>query len=116
MSKHPDPQDQPVKGPDDLERNPGIGQGGKLNRREGLDGVEGDSTVVGDTANNVQSDGSIDPDDRGRALALPIADLQRSAGSPPRSSPDTPRYAPPNPTEHTLAATPGRGFQHRIQP
>lgn len=67
MSKHPDPQDQPVKGPDDLERNPGIDQGGKLNRREGLDAMEGDSTVVGDTANNVQADGSIDPDDRGRA-------------------------------------------------
>ena len=26
MSNHPDPQHQPVKGPDDLKRNPGIGQ------------------------------------------------------------------------------------------
>lgn len=67
MSKHPAPQDQPVKGPDDLERNPGIGQGGGVYRREGLEPIEGESTVVGDTANNVQPDGSIDPDDRGRA-------------------------------------------------
>ena len=67
MSKHPDPKDQPVKGPDDLERNPGIGQGSGVYRREGLAPIEGENTVVGDTANNAQPDGSIDPDDRGRA-------------------------------------------------
>ena len=26
MSQHPAPSQQPVKGPDDLQRNPGIGQ------------------------------------------------------------------------------------------
>lgn len=67
MSKHPTPQDQPVKGPDDLKRNPGIGQGAGVYRREGLEPIEGESTVVGDTANNAQPDGSIDPEDRGRA-------------------------------------------------
>ncbi len=67
MSKHPAPKDQPAKGPDDLERNPGIGQGSGVYRREGLEPIEGESTVIGDTANNVQPDGSVDPDDRGRA-------------------------------------------------
>lgn len=67
MSKHPAPQNQPVKGPDDLERNPGIGQGGGVHRQEGLEPIEGESTVVGDTANNVQPDGSLDPGDQRRA-------------------------------------------------
>jgi hypothetical protein len=66
MSNHPDPQDQPVKGPDDLERNPGIGQSSGLDRREGLDPIRGDSTVEGDTANNAGPGGAIDPDDRRR--------------------------------------------------
>jgi len=67
MSNHPDPQDQPVKGPDDLERNPGIGQSSGVNRREGLEPIAGDSTVEGDTANNAGPGGAADPDDRGRA-------------------------------------------------
>lgn len=66
MSKHPAPDDQPVKGPDDLERNPGLGQGGGVYRQEGLEPIEGESTVEGDTGNNVQPDGSIDPNDQGR--------------------------------------------------
>lgn len=67
MSKHPDPQDQPVNGPDDLERNPGIGQSPGLDRREGLEPIRGDSTVEGDTPNNAGPGGAIDPDNRGRA-------------------------------------------------
>ena len=66
MSKHPDPQHQPVKGPDDLKRNPGIGQSPGLNRHEGLDEIEGDSTVEGDVENNAGPGGAIDPEDRGR--------------------------------------------------
>ena len=66
MSNHPDPQHQPVKGPDDLKRNPGIGQSAGLNRREGLDDIEGDSTVEGDVENNAGPGGAVDPDDRGR--------------------------------------------------
>ena len=52
MSKHPDPARQPVKGPDDLERNPGIGQSMGLKRGEGLEPIEGENTVEGDVANN----------------------------------------------------------------
>ena len=58
MANHPDPQDQPVRGPDDLERNPGIGQSAGLNRREGLDEIEGDSTVEGDVENNAGPGGA----------------------------------------------------------
>ena len=60
MANHPDPQDQPVRGPDDLERNPGIGQSAGLNRREGLDEIEGD------VENNAGPGGAVNPDDRGR--------------------------------------------------
>lgn len=69
MSNHPDPRDQPIKGVDDLERNPGIGQSPGLNRREGLDAIEGDSSVEGDVENNAGPGGAVDPDDRGRGNA-----------------------------------------------
>ena len=69
MSKHPAPDDQPVTGPDDLERNPGIGQSPGLSRAEGLEEIEGDNTVEGDTDNNAGPGGAIDPDDRGRGNA-----------------------------------------------
>jgi len=52
MSKHPDPAHAPVKGQDDLERNPGIGQSMGLKRGEGLGEIEGENTVEGDVANN----------------------------------------------------------------
>ncbi len=67
MSNHPDPARQSVKGPDDLQRNPGIGQSPGLNRREGLDEIEGDSSVEGDVENNAGPGGAVDPEDRGRA-------------------------------------------------
>lgn len=69
MSKHPPPDRQPVKGPDDLQRNPGIGQSPGLSRAEGLDEIEGDSTVEGDVDNNAGPGGAVDPNDRGRANA-----------------------------------------------
>lgn len=52
MSKHPPPDRQAMKGPDDLARNPGIGQSKGLNRHEGLEPIEGENTVEGDVANN----------------------------------------------------------------
>jgi hypothetical protein len=67
MSQHPSPSRQPVKGPDDLQRNPGIGQSPGLSRAEGLEEIEGDSTVEGDVANNAGPGGAVDPEDRGRA-------------------------------------------------
>lgn len=64
MSNHPAPDQQPVKGPDDLERNPGIGQSGGLGRKEGasFQDIEGDNTVEGDVGNDVGLGGGIDPD------------------------------------------------------
>lgn len=67
MSQHPAPPQQPVKGPDDLQRNPGIGQSPGLSRAEGLEEIEGDSTVEGDVSNNAGPGGAVDPEDRGRA-------------------------------------------------
>jgi hypothetical protein len=66
MSKHPDPAHQPVTGPDDLERNPSIGQSSGLDRHIGLDEIEGDNTVEGDVENDAGPGGAIDPDARGR--------------------------------------------------
>lgn len=63
MSKHPPPDRQPVKGPDDLDRNPGIGQSQGLNRRDGLEEVEGENTVEGDVDNDVDATGAV-PEDR----------------------------------------------------
>lgn len=67
MSQHPSPSRQPVKGPDDLQRNPGIGQSPGLSRAAGLEEIEGDNTVEGDVANNAGPGGAVDPEDRGRA-------------------------------------------------
>jgi hypothetical protein len=69
MSQHPDPKHQPIKGPDDLERNPGIGQSAGLSTRGDFGTIEGESTVEGDTGNNAGPGGAVDPDDRGRANA-----------------------------------------------
>lgn len=66
MSKHPAPQDQPVTPPDDLDRNPGIGQSQGLDRRIGLEEIEGDNTVEGDVDNDVNATGAVDPAQRGR--------------------------------------------------
>lgn len=54
-SKHPSPGEQPVKLPDDLEENPGIGQSKGLFGRTGkkdLDLVEGENTIEGDIEND----------------------------------------------------------------
>jgi hypothetical protein len=68
MSKHPAPADQPADLPDDLERNPGIGQsaGGE---RSTFAELEGDNTIEGDVENDVGPNGEVDPDQRGRANA-----------------------------------------------
>jgi len=67
MSKHPKPSDQPVKGPDDLERNPGIGQSkGAYATGEDPEDLEGINTTEGDTANRVEPSGRVRPDDWGR--------------------------------------------------
>jgi len=54
-SKHPPPDEQPVKLPDDLEENPGIGQSKGLFSRtakDDLDLVEGENTMEGDVEND----------------------------------------------------------------
>lgn len=66
MSKHPAPGNQPVKPPDDLERNPGIGQSPGLDRHIGLEELAGDNTVEGDIENDVDATGAINPAQRGR--------------------------------------------------
>ena len=66
MVNHPDPQDQPATGPDDLDRNPGIGQSPGLKRGEDLEDLGGETTFEGDIENDVRPDGSVDPDQRGR--------------------------------------------------
>lgn len=68
-SKHPN---QPEWGegegpPDDLERNPGIGQSRGLDAGPGgFEDIEGESTVEGDTANNTTPQGGIKVGDWGR--------------------------------------------------
>lgn len=66
MSQHPSPDKQPVKGPDDLERNPGIGQSKGLNSRDDFEAIEGENTVEGDIQNDVGPNGQVRPDQRGR--------------------------------------------------
>ena len=66
MSKHPSPDDAPVKGPDDLERNPGIGQSAGLSSRDDFEAIEGDNTVEGDFENDTGPNGQVSPDRRGR--------------------------------------------------
>jgi len=68
-SKHPPPDEQPVKLPDDLEENPGIGQSRGLfgrTARKDLDLVEGESTVEGDVENAAPIEKDSSPDDLGR--------------------------------------------------
>ena len=68
-SKHPN---QPEWGegdgpPDDLERNPGIGQSAGLSTGGGdFSDLEAENTVEGDTANNTTPQGGINVDDWGR--------------------------------------------------
>ena len=69
-SKHPNrPEWGEGEGPpDDLERNPGIGQSRGLTTGGGaIEDIEADSTVEGDTANNTTPQGGIKIDDWGRA-------------------------------------------------
>lgn len=66
MSKHPEPSKQPISGPDDLDRNPGIGQSQGLDRQIGLEEIEGENTAEGDVGNDVDATGAIDPEHRGR--------------------------------------------------
>jgi hypothetical protein len=68
-SKHPN---QPEWGegegpPDDLQRNPGIGQSAGLATGGGkFEDIQADNTVEGDTANNTTPQGGIKVDDWGR--------------------------------------------------
>ena len=71
MSKHPSPSQQPVKGPDDLERNPGIGQSAGLADRSDFDLIEGDNTVEGDTDNDVKPNGGRAQAQRGKTSKQP---------------------------------------------
>jgi len=61
---------QGIAGPkqdEDLEDNPGIGQSkGAYARGGDLDDMPGDHTVEGDVENDPESDGSVNPDRRGR--------------------------------------------------
>ena len=64
-SKHPNPNEQPVELPDDLDDNPGIGQSkGFFAREGGGDGglIEGDNTIEGDTENDGGTAGGVRPD------------------------------------------------------
>ena len=71
MSKHPDPSHAPVKGEDDLIKNPGIGQSPGLRDGDEFDLIEGDNTVEGDTDNDTKPDGSLDPDQQGQTSKNP---------------------------------------------
>ncbi len=66
MANHPDPDAPAPAGPDDLERNPGIGQSPGLDRRVGLEELDGDNTAEGGVENDVEPDGSVDPEHRPR--------------------------------------------------
>jgi hypothetical protein len=61
-SKHPGPDEQPVKLQDDLDRDPGIGSSKGLFAREGGEDaglIEGDNTIEGDTDNDAGRAGGI---------------------------------------------------------
>jgi hypothetical protein len=70
-SKHPSPSAQPVKGEDDLVKNPGIGQSPGLQDGDDFDLIEGDNTAEGDTGNDTKPDGSLDPDQDGQTSKQP---------------------------------------------
>jgi hypothetical protein len=71
MSKHPSPSRQPVKGEDDLVKNPGIGQSAGLRNGDEFDLTEGENTVEGDVDNDVKPNGGLDPDQRGQTSKQP---------------------------------------------
>ena len=51
----------------DLKENPGIGQSAGLQSTDDADLLEGDNTFEGDTDNNTNRSGGVDPRDRQRA-------------------------------------------------
>ena len=54
-------------GPDDLERNPGIGQSkGTFATGEEPEEIEGENTVVGDVDNDSTTNDGVPQEDRGR--------------------------------------------------
>ena len=64
-NKHLRPDETPVDLQDDLDRNPGIGQSGGLFARgggEGIELIEGDNTVEGDTENDGGNAGGVGPE------------------------------------------------------
>ena len=67
-NKHFRPDETPVDLPDDLERNPGIGQSKGLfamTSAEDVELIEGENTFEGDTDNDAGVAGGINPE-RGR--------------------------------------------------
>ena len=62
-SKHPKKEKPTDK---DLKQNPGIGQSAGLQSAEDADVVKGENTFEGDTDNNTNRSGGIDPRDRQR--------------------------------------------------
>ena len=71
MSKHPSPSEAPVKGEDDLIKNPGIGQSPGLQNGDEFDLIAGENTVEGDTDNAAKPNGGLDPDQRGQTDKQP---------------------------------------------
>ena len=68
-NKHFRPDETPVDLPDDLERNPGIGQSKGLFARTSaadVELIEGDSTFEGDRENDATLGGGANPRDLGR--------------------------------------------------
>ena len=68
-NKHPASDEAPVKGPDDLEENPGIGQSKGLFARAGSGESEllaGENTVEGDVENDAALGQGADTDEAGR--------------------------------------------------
>jgi hypothetical protein len=73
-SKHPKSGHTPgISPPDDLERNPGIGAsrgtaraGGATHQHEDPEAIQGANTIEGDVMNDVEADGSVNPNRRGR--------------------------------------------------
>jgi hypothetical protein len=73
-SKHPPSGHTPTTLPaDDLDCDPGIGEsrgttraGGQTQQRERPGSIQGDNTVEGDVANDVDPAGGVNPNQRGR--------------------------------------------------
>jgi hypothetical protein len=68
MSKHPKPGHETRRLPaDDLKCNPGLGSSkGSFATGESPDAIEGGTTYEGDTADRVDANGAVRPDDWGR--------------------------------------------------